>query len=43
MDLWELGIDGANWIRLAHERIRWRTFVNTVMNFRVPQRKQDIL
>jgi hypothetical protein len=36
MDLWETGIDGANWIRLAQERVQWRNFVNTVMNLWVP-------
>jgi hypothetical protein len=36
MDLGEIGIDGANWIRLAHDRVQWRDFVNTVMNLRVP-------
>jgi hypothetical protein len=36
MDLREIGIDGANWIRLAQDRIQWRTFVNTVMKLRVP-------
>jgi hypothetical protein len=30
------GIDGANWIRLAQDRVQWRASVNTVMNFRVP-------
>jgi hypothetical protein len=35
MDLREIGIDGANWIRLAQDRVRWRAFVNTVMNLRV--------
>jgi len=35
-DLREIGIDGANWIRLAQDRVRWRAFVNTVMNLRVP-------
>jgi len=34
-DLRELGIDGANWIRLAQHRVQWRTFVITVMNLRV--------
>jgi hypothetical protein len=34
MDLEEIGIDGANWIRLA--QVQWRVFVNTVMNLRVP-------
>jgi hypothetical protein len=36
MDLRETGIDGANWIRLAQDRIQWQAFVNTVMNLRVP-------
>jgi hypothetical protein len=36
MDLREIGIDGANWIQLARDRVQWRVFVNTVMNFRVP-------
>jgi hypothetical protein len=35
MDLREIGIDGANWIWLAQERVQWRAFVNTVMNLRV--------
>jgi hypothetical protein len=36
LDLREIGIDGANWIRLAQDRVRWWTFANTVMNLRVP-------
>jgi hypothetical protein len=36
MDLREIGIDEANWIRLAQDRVRWRAFVNTVMNLRAP-------
>jgi hypothetical protein len=36
MDLREKGIDGANWIHLAQDKVRWRAFVNTVMNLRVP-------
>jgi len=40
MDLRETGIDGANWIRLAQDRVQWRTFVDTVMNFRVPIRSR---
>jgi hypothetical protein len=36
MDLREIGIDGANWIRLAQDRFQWRAFVNMVMNLRVP-------
>jgi hypothetical protein len=35
MDLSEIGFDGANWIRLARDRVQWRAFVNTIMNFRV--------
>jgi hypothetical protein len=36
MDLAEIGIDGANWIQLAQDRVQWRAFVSTVMNLRVP-------
>jgi hypothetical protein len=36
MDLREIGIDGANWIHLAQDRVQWRAFVNTIMNLRVP-------
>jgi hypothetical protein len=36
MDLREIGINGANWIRLAQDRVQWRAFVSTVMNLRVP-------
>jgi hypothetical protein len=35
-DLREIGIDGANWIQLAQDRVQWQAFVNTVMNLRVP-------
>jgi hypothetical protein len=36
MDLREIGIDGANWIQVAQDRIQWWAFVNTVINLRVP-------
>jgi hypothetical protein len=36
MDLREIGIDGANWTQVAHDRVQWRAFVDTVMNLRVP-------
>jgi hypothetical protein len=36
MDLKEMGIDRANWIQLALDRVQRRAFVNTVMNLRVP-------
>jgi hypothetical protein len=32
MDLREIGIDGANWIRLAQNRAQWRAFASTLMN-----------
>jgi hypothetical protein len=36
MDLREIGIDGANLIRLAQDRVQWRALVNTEMNVLVP-------
>jgi hypothetical protein len=36
MDLREIGIDEANRIWLAQDRVQWRAFVNTIMNLRVP-------
>jgi hypothetical protein len=43
MDLREIGIDGVNWIQLAQDRVRWRAFVNTVINeLSGSIRKQDI-
>jgi hypothetical protein len=36
MDIGETGIDGANWIQLAQDRVQWRACVNMVMNLRVP-------
>jgi hypothetical protein len=32
MELREIGIDGANWIQLAQDRVQWRACVNTIMN-----------
>jgi hypothetical protein len=32
MVLREIGVDGANWIQLAQDRVQWRASVNTVMN-----------
>jgi hypothetical protein len=36
MDLRKIGIDGANWIQLAQDRVLWRACVNKVMILRVP-------
>jgi hypothetical protein len=36
IDLREIGIDVANWIRLAQDRVQWRTSVSTIMNHWVP-------
>jgi hypothetical protein len=36
VDLREKGINGANWIQLAQDRVQWRAFVNTVMILRAP-------
>jgi hypothetical protein len=36
MDLREIEIDGANWIRLSQNKVQWRAFVKTAMTFRVP-------
>jgi hypothetical protein len=36
MYLREIGMDRANWVLLAQDRVQWRIFVNTVMNLQVP-------
>jgi hypothetical protein len=36
MDPRLIRINGAKWIRLAQERVQWRTFVRMVMNLKVP-------
>jgi hypothetical protein len=36
MDLREKGIDAANWIQLAQDRVQWSVFVSTVVNLRIP-------
>jgi hypothetical protein len=36
MDFREIGIDGANWIRLTPDKVQWQASVNTIMILRVP-------
>jgi hypothetical protein len=36
MDLLEIGLNVVDWIGLAQDRYRWKAFVNSVMNLRVP-------
>ena len=36
MDLEEVGRGCGDWMELAQDRDRWRTFMSTVMNFVVP-------
>jgi hypothetical protein len=36
IDLRDIGIDEANWIRLAQDWVQWRAFVNTIMILRFP-------
>jgi hypothetical protein len=36
MDLRKMGINGANWIQLAQDRVQWRAFVDRAMKLRVP-------
>jgi hypothetical protein len=31
IDFMEIGIDGANWIRLAQDRVHWWSCVNTII------------
>jgi hypothetical protein len=37
MDLTQIGWGGMDWTGLVEDTDQWRTLLNTVMNFRVPQ------
>jgi hypothetical protein len=36
LDLREIGINGANWIQPAQDRVKWQAFVNMEMELQVP-------
>jgi hypothetical protein len=43
MYLRKIGINGANWICLAQDRVQWWVFVSMGMNLLDPLRKQAIV
>jgi hypothetical protein len=32
--------EGADWIQLAHDVVQWRALLNTMMNLRVPYKRE---
>jgi len=43
MDLKKIVWEGVDWMHLAQNRDQWQALVNTVMNFRVPQKAENFL
>jgi hypothetical protein len=39
----QIGIDGANWIRLAQDRVQCWAFVNTIIDLQVPYKESIFL
>jgi hypothetical protein len=39
MDIRDIDIDGANWIRLVQDSVWWRAFESTVMNLQGSMKK----
>jgi hypothetical protein len=40
IDIRDMGCDDVVWIHLPRDKGQWRTFMNTKMNVRVPQKRK---
>jgi hypothetical protein len=43
MNLREVGWEGVDWMHLVHDRDKWKTLVNMVMNLWVPYKAMNFL
>jgi hypothetical protein len=43
IDIREMGWEGVDWMHLSQGRDQWRTLMNTVVKFRVPQKTGNFL